>query len=243
LPQELELAARDTIDQLQRDTASLAIERLERRDGQLIVDVAVGNRAGHKLPTAYPSRRVWLHLAVRDDAGSIVFDSGAFTPQGLITGNDNDEEPVAYEPHYLEITSPDQVQIYESIMVDRQGAVTTGLLSGVRYAKDNRLLPDGFDKTTAEPDISVHGAAATDPDFLAGGDRLRYRIPVAGSPPLRVEVELLYQSIGYRWAQNLRQRPAPETDRFVRYYESMSHATVERLAHASAETRSWTAAR
>ncbi len=243
LPQELELAARDTIDQLQRDTASLAIERLERRDGQLIVDVTVGNRAGHKLPTAYPSRRVWLHLAVRDDAGRIVFDSGAFTPQGRITGNANDEEPAAYEPHYLEIASADQVQIYESIMVDRRGAVTTGLLSGVRYAKDNRLLPDGFDKTTAEPDISVHGAAATDRDFLAGGDRVRYRIPVAGNPPLRVEVELLYQSIGYRWAQNLRQRPAPETDRFVRYYESMSHTTVERLAHAIAETPSLTAAR
>jgi hypothetical protein len=58
-----------------------------------------------------------------------------------------------------------------------------------------------------------------------------------------VEVELLYQSIGYRWAQNLRQRPAPETDRFVRYYESMSHATVERLALAMSETRALTAAR
>ena len=237
LPAELELAAGDTTDQLQRDTASLALERLERRDGQLIVELAVGNRAGHKLPTAYPSRRVWLHLAVRDAEGRVVFESGAFTPEGRISGNDNDEDPAAYEPHYPEITSADQVQIYESIMVDRRGAVTTGLLSGVRYAKDNRLLPDGFDKATAEPDISVHGAAATDPDFLAGGDRVRYRIPIEGIHPLSVEAELLYQSIGYRWAHNLRQRPAALTDRFVRYYESMSHVTAERLAQARAEAR------
>jgi hypothetical protein len=237
LPSELELGARDAIDQLQRDTASLAIERLERRDGLLVVEVAIANRAGHKLPTAYPSRRAWLHLAVRDEARRLVFESGAFTPEGRVAGNDNDEDPAAYEPHYPEITSAGQVQIYESIMADGRGAVTTGLLSGVRYLKDNRLLPDGFDKATAQPDISVQGEASADPDFRAGGDRVRYRLAVEGDRPLTVEAELLYQSIGYRWAQNLRLRAAPETDRFVRYYESMSGIMTERLAQARAETR------
>jgi hypothetical protein len=57
------------------------------------------------------------------------------------------------------------VQIYESILGDAGGAVTTGLLSGAQYLKDNRLLPHGFDKQTAEPDIAVRGEALSDPDF------------------------------------------------------------------------------
>ena len=61
-------------------------------------------------------------------------------------GNDNDADPSRYEPHYSEIRSADQVEIYESILGDENGHVTTGLLAGVRYLKDNRLLPDGFDK-------------------------------------------------------------------------------------------------
>ena len=47
-------------------------------------------------------------------------------------------------------------------MVDENDAVTTGLLTGVRYVKDNRLLPRGFDKATHEWDIAVYGAAADD---------------------------------------------------------------------------------
>ena len=72
------------------------------------------------------------------------------TPKGQIAGNDNDADATRFEPHYNEIKAADQVQIYESIMVDQAGAVTTGLLTAVRYVKDNRLLPRGFDKRTAD---------------------------------------------------------------------------------------------
>jgi len=41
---------------------------------------------------------------------------------------------------------------------------------GVFYLKDNRLLPKGFDKTTAASEIAVHGDALDDPDFSAAGD-------------------------------------------------------------------------
>ncbi|MGQ0736200.1 MAG: hypothetical protein ACT4QD_21425 [Acidobacteriota bacterium] len=233
LPQELERAADDTLAHLERDTASIAIDRLVRGDDELAFEVTVRNRSGHKLPTAYPSRRAWLRVIVRDATGLSLFTSGAVEPSGIISGNDNDRDPSAFEPHHAEISRPEQVQIYENIMVDGAGVVTTGLLSGVRFVKDNRLLPDGFDKSTAAADIAVRGEASGDPDFEAGGDRLRYRIAVGAPGPLTIEASLLYQSVGYRWAQNLRLRPAPETDRFVRYYESMSQATVARLAHAS----------
>jgi len=54
-----------------------------------------------------------------------------------------------------EVRSGDEVQIYESIIADANSRVTTGLLTGVRYVKDNRLLPRGFDKATADPPRQV----------------------------------------------------------------------------------------
>ena len=63
-------------------------------------------------------------------------------------------------------------------MVDENDAVTTGLLTGVRYVKDNRLLPRGFDKATHEWDIAVYGAAADDWDFTGGSDLVRYAVDV-----------------------------------------------------------------
>ena len=82
--------------------------------------------------------------------------------------------------------------------------LTTGLLSGARYVKDNRPLPRGFDKTTASDDIAVRGEASADPNFGSAGDQLRYVLDLPTAPgPLTIGVELRYQPIGYRWAQNL----------------------------------------
>jgi hypothetical protein len=233
LPQELEAAASATIAQLQQRTASVAIARADADAGQLAVDVTVRNLTGHKLPTAYPSRRAWLHVTVRDRDGQVVFESGAIDPSGSIRGNDNDADPLRFEPHYTEIRRGDEVQVYESIMRDVNGNVTTGLLRGTAYVKDNRLLPRGFDKTTASPDIAVRGAAEQDPDFTAESDRVRYVVNVAGrAGPFQVAAELRYQSIAYRWAQNLRAYDATETRRFVTWYDEMATGSSETLATA-----------
>lgn len=76
-------------------------------------------------------------MTVRDGANHVVFESGALHPDGSIEGNDNDADPKRFEPHYTEIRSADQVQIYEPILKDQNGNVTTALLSAVGYAKDN----------------------------------------------------------------------------------------------------------
>lgn len=232
LPQEFAATIRRTQQFLGNDTARVRIASASRSGGTLRFDVDIESLTGHKLPTAYPSRRVWLHVTVTAADGRTVFESGAFRPDGSIVGNDNDEDAMRFEPHYDEITAPGQVQIYEPILVDSNDRVTTGLIFGVRYIKDNRLLPRGFDKTTADPDVGVFGAAFEDDDFVAGGDSIRYRLNVgnAGAAALTIEAELLYQTIGFRWAENLKAYRSAETDRFVRYYGESVEGSAVRLA-------------
>ena len=233
LPQELSLSRERTLELLRTGAATVSIARAEVRGDRLEAEVAVTNLAGHKLPTAYPSRRAWLRFSVRDAAGRVLFSSGELRPDGSITGNDNDRDPLAFEPHHRVIETPDDVQIYESIMADARGRVTTGLLSAVRYIKDNRLLPRGFDKATAANEYAVQGDAQADPDFQGGGDRVVYRarLPAGTSGPFRVDVELLYQPIAFRWAHNLGPyNSAREPARFVGYYQSMSAASAATLA-------------
>ena len=214
-------------DQLQSRTATIAIEDAALVGGRLSMDVVVTTLAGHKFPTGFPSRRAWLHVSVRDGQGQVMLESGPSRPDGSILGNDNDEAKDGYEPHHAEITRPDQVQIYESIVIDSEGQVTTILLRGSSYAKDNRLLPQGFDKATADPDIAVYGRAATDGDFGGGGDRTRYSVDVGEAEgPFTVEAELLYQSVGYRWAQNLAGKGAVETRRFMADYDAISNRPI-----------------
>ncbi len=234
-PNEMDAAINRTIAHLQSEAAEVAIRNMNVAGDRVTAVIEVTNRGGHKLPTAYPSRRVWLHVTLRDRDEKVVFESGALKPDGSIAGNGNDADPTRFEPHYNEITSPDQVQIYESVMADVNGRVTTGLLTALRYVKDNRLLPKGFDKRTATPDIAVHGEAETDADFNSGGDTVRYSMATAGARgPFRVEAELWYQPIAYRWAMNLKPYDAMEPRRFVSYYGSTASNSGVILVHASA---------
>jgi hypothetical protein len=234
LPQELATAADQTIRFLGAEAARIRIDEVQVESGRLRADVVVENLGGHKLPTAYPSRRAWLHVIVRDGSGRPVFESGAVNPDGSIQGNDNDADASKFEPHYTEVRSGDEVQIYESIIADANGRVTTGLLAAVQYVKDNRLLPRGFDKRTAEADVAVHGGALDDPDFVAAADRVRYSASIANAQgPFVVEAELLYQPIGYRWANNLKAYGKdPEPRRFTGYYDQMAAASTATLARA-----------
>jgi hypothetical protein len=236
-PSELEATARATERQLQRDTATLTLSPISQSGATLAFDVFVRNLTGHKFPTGYPSRRTWLHVIVRDAAGGAVFESGAVNPDGSIQGNDADADAARVEPHYQQVTRADQVQIYEPVLGDPAGRPTTGLLTASQYLKDNRLLPRGFDKTTAEREIGVFGDAATDGDFAGGGDRVQYAIPVSGAGPFRVEVQLLYQPIAFRWAMNLeRYKAAPEPARFLTYYQSMASSSSVVVASAVGQT-------
>jgi len=233
LPQDLDRAAERARAHVARDAAKLGLGEIQVKDGVLEATITVENQAGHKLPTAYPSRRVWLHLTVKDGAGAVVFESGAIGADGKIAGNDNDDDPLRFEPHHTAIEKPADVQIYEAILGDSQGRVTTGLLHAVKYLKDNRIVPVGFDKKTVGADVAVRGAAFADEDFADGSDRILLRVPVGkGTAPFKVEAELLYQPIGFRWAENLRAVDAPEPRAFNRAFDALAAVSWQRMAVA-----------
>ena len=71
------------------------------------------------------------------------------------------------------------------------------------------------------------------PSEIDGGDRVQYRIPLSdGSGSVTFEARLLYQAIGFRWAENLKAYDSPETKRFVGYYEGSAAGSAEQLASA-----------
>ncbi|WP_299027628.1 hypothetical protein [uncultured Thermanaerothrix sp.] len=216
-----------TLDQLQTKTARIQLSA-ETKGEVLDISVRIETLTGHKFPTSFPSRRAWVHLIVRDASEEVLFESGAWRPDGSIIGNDNDEDETRYEPHYQVITRPDQVQIYEPIIGDPNGQVTTTLLRAQRYLKDNRLLPVGFNKNTAPQEIAVHGEAMQDPDFTAGGDTIHYRIPLDTTPayPLTVEASLYYQSIGFRWMQKFTSSNTPQARTFTTLAQSIPNEPV-----------------
>lgn len=215
------------VAQLENESGHIEITETQLTDKVLDVTVQVKTQVGHKFPSGYPSRRVWIHLLVQDHAGTTVFESGDWTESGAIHGNANDDDPFSFEPHYELITAADQVQIYEAIFVNMDGEITTTLLRGSAYIKDNRLLPTGFDKAKVSDDIAVIGGATSDNNFIAQSDTLTYQIPLSmGKSPYTVTAELVYQSIGYRWAEKMKDYDAPETRQFSAFAEEVPNLPV-----------------
>ena len=220
-----------------KTAATLKVEAARIEGGELIVDVTINNKTGHKLPGGYPSRRVFIHLTVSASNGEVVFESGRPNTDGSIAGQATDDDNRFYESHYEEITSADQVQVYEAIMSDVEGAVTHSLVGAAGYAKDNRLLPPGLLKSSAAQSIRVTGEASNDVNFDAGGDSITYRMPVDGNDTYTVVAALLYQPLAYGHLQDLFESiEVPEVDQFKTMFDAATLKT-ELIASDTASIR------
>ncbi|MEH6558301.1 MAG: hypothetical protein V7708_10915 [Oceanicoccus sp.] len=205
---------------ISNNSADLAVDSMSYGNESLNIDVSIHNKSGHKFPSSYPSRRVWLNLIVRDSSGAILFQSGTPGSNGLLD-TDSVQGGVSctqvqkstdyrvedcYSAHQNVIESEQQVAVYEAVMADSNGHSNYMLLYGDHYLKDNRIPPVGytelldnplFDKTTA-----IAGLARQDDDFnkAANGDQgtgrdvVHYQIPWAANWPMNpaeVEVEII----------------------------------------------------
>jgi hypothetical protein len=149
--------------------------------------VTITNLTGHKLPTGYPTRRMWLHVRATDAAGNAVFESGA-TRDGAIIDSEGKRLDDAIIPH-VDRPSADEPPIWEAVPVDANGKRTHLLMSTVKLVKDNRIPPEGF--TGADPRTLPVGVDG-DTDFLPGHDSVMYVLPATA---VSATAELLYQAV------------------------------------------------
>jgi hypothetical protein len=194
-------------------------------DNSLNFTLKVNSTTGHKLPSGYPSRRVILHITIKDSLDNVVFESGKVNVDGSVEGLDADTNRATFEPHYELITSPDQVQVYEAIMGNNLNEVTYTLLRSMVYLKDNRILPIGFNKATASDDIKVIGDALKDTNFVGGSDEISYRIAGLTGNQYTIEAELLHQPFAYSFAQDLFSETTDDTDDFKTMFNASKSKT------------------
>lgn len=99
-----------------QNSANIKVLSQPLNQGQLDFSLKITSQTGHKLPSAYPSRRVIVHVTVLDSFNNVVFESGKVNANGSVQGVDADFDASAFEPHYDIINSHDQVQVYEVMM-------------------------------------------------------------------------------------------------------------------------------
>lgn len=189
---------------LTQRSLDIDLDLLDRTSDTAYFSVRLENRAGHRFPSGYPSRRAFIQFIVTDALGDTVFKSGTIDGTYEVFGHDAN-----YEPHYDVITAPDQVQIYEMVMGDVNDNVTTVLERAKRPLKDNRLVPLGF--VTSHPSYDttlIAGLALVDPDFNrnalneegSGSDIVHYHLPVFGyDGPLFASARVFYQPMPPKW--------------------------------------------
>lgn len=231
---DIEHAAADFRQQANSDVATLAVTTQMGDDRKLTATVEVKNLVGHRFPSGVGFRRAFLELAVteksdgKDAAGKVVWASGLTNELGLLIDENGDVLPTeffdddkatgqqAFQPHHDVITSPRQVQVYETLLRNSKGRFTTSFVRGSDVAKDNRLLPRGWKKDGPGPELNGEFLRATYPDAEtmkdgryvdgSGSDEVIYRIELpAGVDPKRVTVKatLYYQAIPPYFLKNL----------------------------------------
>lgn len=186
--------------------------------------VRIQNKAGHKFPSGYPSRRAVIQFVVKDGSGDTLFKSGMFTNDFRVVG-----ETPTFEPHHDIITQPDIPQILELVMGDVNGNFTSVLERSAIILKDNRIPPVGFTTTSPVYDtVKISNDALADPDFNkvnsvegSGVDFVHYQVPLAGVlGSISVQARVYYQSVPPKWTDELFMFNSAEIDSFRTMFNS-----------------------
>ena len=237
--EELDLAADEeqfneviakTKDLLENRSLLLYIDMTDRTLDTARFEVQLTNLAGHKFPSGYPARRAFIEFTVTTEGGDTLFVSGKMDANFEVVGHDD-----TYEPHYQVINSEEQVQIYELVMGDVNGDVTTVLVRADAALKDNRLPPKGFTTTDAVYDTTlIAGKALEDPDFNkeidvegSGSDLVFYNIPLNGYYELLVvTAKVYYQPTPPKWMKEMFDENTPEIDAFRSMFDAVDRSPV-----------------
>jgi hypothetical protein len=206
-PEQLRASA-DATDAFLTRSAKLEVA------GREALSVTIVNETGHKLPTGYPTRRMWLHIVATDARGERVFESGRHRDGALVDGRGRRlDGPGTILPHRTAIESADQVIVWEAVPVDPDGERTHLLLGTAKLVKDNRLLPAGWRADHADAKRTRAIGVEGDADFVAGRDTVTVKLPPAAKS---VAIELLYQPIPPETLESYKPSDGPEAARFLK---------------------------
>jgi len=233
--------------------AAVSISDPQALGNNLEFSIEVANHAGHKIPSAYPSRRTWLQVTVKDNGDNVIFESGKPDSRGYISTDvarlkadcmsgeklEGFDSSLCFEPHRDVINDPSQVAIYETVLGDVNGTITHTLLYGAQYLKDNRIPPVGFEIANATEVQTVPSGVEGDNDFNCvgstegcGTDTVQYQVDIEGqSGPYAVEARLLYQATQPAFVDGMH-TTGDRVNRFKVMYDDVP-PSVEVLATAS----------
>jgi hypothetical protein len=214
---------------LQTQTLNADLSFITFNSDSAFFELELENLAGHKFPSGYPARRAFIELLVIEENGDTMFQSGVLQPDFEVAGHD-----ATYEPHHNLITSEDQAQIYEMVMGDVNGDVTTVLERAYQHLKDNRLAPKGFTTSHEVYDTTqIYGLALNDSDFNfdgfegSGTDVIRYHVDLDGySGYLKATAKVYYQPVPPRFLQEMFAVSTPEIDAFETMFNNADHTPV-----------------
>jgi len=234
------------------NTADVKILSVTKSIDRMKIDVQVTNKAGHSFPSGVGFRRAFLNLQVLDRDNNVVWASGNVAPdstatvlKGLIV--DGAGRPLKtetftrsqqqFQPHYwLEnpITRQDQVQIYEELVTNPEGFLTTSFIALDKKVKDNRLQPEGWNPSGPQAQetgpvgtcVKVFGSQICDPNYLdgSGSNVVRYLVPLRRRTrgAVTVRATLYYQTIPpYYQLQRETDAVGVDTDRLSRFVQNL----------------------
>jgi hypothetical protein len=245
---EWQTAIAGAVYQAQNDTATVTIGSPTMDGTNLTADVLVTNLAGHDFPSGVSFRRAFINFQVLDSGRKVLWASGNTNSSGVIV--DTAGNPLVteffsptqqtYQPHFWTgspITSDHQVQIFEELVQDPQGMLTTDFLGLDTKVKDNRLLPQGWQPVGFAGMVTAPVGTGNDPDYQTNGcgcDQVRYQVPLSAlsGTPASVQATVYYQSIPpYYLRQRSQTGHGPDTARLINFASQLDIAKYPEISN------------
>jgi len=237
----IDTAITTSLESASQKTAMVEVQSLGREDDKLVADVKITNLVGHSFPSGVGFRRAFVDFQVLDEDGRVLWESGRTNDNGVIT--DGRGLPLRTEfftlfqqkyqkHHWLRnpITREDDVQIYEELVVNPEGFLTTSFIALDHKVKDNRLQPRGWKSSGPFADetgpvgtcLSKREGGDCDPNYAngSGTNVIRYEIPLNKkmAKAASVRATLYYQSIPpYYLFERATDAVGTDTERLIRF--------------------------
>ncbi|MEO6760187.1 MAG: hypothetical protein ABIO24_12090, partial [Saprospiraceae bacterium] len=94
-PAQFDSTIAATLRMLQKKSLILELQPGVLTGDSMHFELRLSNKAGHKVPSGYPSRRAWVEFVVKDQTGAELFHSGRMNADGSLP-----DENANFEPHY-----------------------------------------------------------------------------------------------------------------------------------------------